>query len=576
MILRGAKHDWTLELPDPAVVEEIRRAARVSATFAGVLASRGLRSAAAAERYLNAADAPLPDPRLLPDAARVVERVRRALSVGERIAVHGHDDADGVTAATIMVEALDQLGASVTSYIPDRKTEGHGLSRAELDRLGADGVGLVITVDSCVSDREFISYGRALGIDTIVTDHHEIPPELPPAVAIVNPKLPDSRFPYRYMAGVGVSLRVSELLLDSLTGDFAPSAEGPSWYGPRWRTEAFALAAIGSIADRVPLTEDNRSIVARGLDAIPQTERTGLRAVLQEAGLWGRSLGPADVGESLGTLLGRAPGDGPGSQQAFDLLAMRQLEAARALARRLLERQARWRAAASEAWRRVRGALDLEGGAPSTVVIMEADVPVGTVGYVTSRLADETGRPVVVITRGDSVCVAEARGPAGFNFVDAFASMRDLFIGYGGHPRAAGFSIGPSDLPRFRERMAEFVRRNPPSPEPRRLDGELRLEDASRELAEELERMQPFGQGNRRPLFLVRGLTAATVARAERLGTRFGTPVRVGDAPVDVVVRLRSGEGTPLVSIIDAIGERGSAQDDGVGTGAPREDGGVR
>ena len=554
MILSGSKYEWELASVEPGLVSDISGAAGVSEPFARVLAARGVGSADEAARYLAASDDPLPDAHLLPDAGRVVERVRSALESGELIAVHGHDDADGVTATTVMLEALDQLGASAVSYIPDRKTEGHGLSRAELDRLHGDGVRLIITVDSCVSDTEFISYGNKLGIDTIVTDHHEIPPELPPAVAIVNPKLPDSPFPYKYMAGVGVALRVADLLLDELRGRFGPAGENVPWYGPRWRQESLALAAVGSIADKVPLTGDNRAIVTQGLAAAPRTDRVGLRAALEEGRLWGRELSPEDVRGSLGRLLGRAPGDSPGTQKALDLLAMRDPDDARALAAFLFERQEKWRGEALAAWKQVRGDFERDGAATSSaVIILEGEAPIGTAGYVTSRLTEETGRPVIMITRRSSEIVAEARGPAGFNFVDAFATMRELFIGYGGHPRAAGFSMVSSQVPRFRERMDDFVRSNPPAPTPRRLDAELRLENATPELGRELERMWPFGQGNRRAAFLARRVTSATVNDVEARGVRFGTPVRIGDTPTDVVFRLRNSEGVALVSILDSI-----------------------
>ena len=554
MILSGSKYDWRLASIEPDLASDISRAVGVSASFARVLAARGVGSADDAARYLAASDDALPDAHLLPDADRVVERVRSALESGELIAVHGHDDADGVTATTVMLEALDQLGASVVSYIPDRKKEGHGLTRAELDRLHGAGVGLIITVDSCVSDREFIGYGNTLGIDTIVTDHHEIPPELPPAVAIVDPKLPDSRFPYRYMAGVGVALRVADLLLDELRGRFGPAGENVPWYGPRWRQEALALAAVGSIADKVPLTGDNRAIVTQGLAAAPGTDRVGLRAALEEGRLWGRELSPEDVRNSLGRLLGRAPGDSPGTQKALDLLAMRDPDDARALAASLFELQERWREEALAAWRKTREDFGRDdASASSSVVIMEVEVPVGVAGYITSRLTEETGRPVIMITRRNSEAMAEARGPVGFNFVDAFATMRELFIGYGGHPRAAGFSMVPSQVPRFRERMNDFVLSNPPAPPPRLLDAELRLEEATPELGLELELMRPFGQGNRRAAFLVRRVTSATINDIEARGVRFGTPVRIGETPTDVVLRLRNSEGVALISIIDSI-----------------------
>ncbi len=554
MILSGSKYKWKLASTEPGLASDISRAAGVSEPFARVLAARGVGSADEAARYLAALDDPLPDAHLLPDAGRVVERVRSALESKELIAVHGHDDADGVTATTVMLEALDQLGASVVSYIPDRKTEGHGLTRAELDRLHGAGVGLIVTVDSCVSDREFISYGNELGIDTIVTDHHEIPPELPPAVAIVDPKLPDSRFPYRFMAGVGVALRVADLLMDDLRGEFGPAGENVPWYGPNWRQESLALVAIGSIADKVPLTGDNRSLVTQGLAAAPGTNRVGLRAALEEGRLWGRELSPEDVRDSLGRLLGRAPGDSPGTQKALDLLAMRDPDDARALVASLFKRQSKWREEAVAAWRKVREEFERDSTAASSpVIVLETEVPIGTAGYVASRLTEQTGRPVIMVGRRDSEVMAEARGPMGFNFVDAFATMRELFIGYGGHPRAAGFSMVPSQMPRFRERMDDFTRSNPPVPDPRRIDAELALEETTPELGRELELMKPFGQGNRRAVLLARRVTSATLSDIEARGVRFGTPVRIGETPTDVVFRLRNSEGVALVSILDTI-----------------------
>ena len=554
MILNGAKYTWRIEAADPELAVRMGEDAGVSSHFASVLLSRGMTDGREAERVLRPEEQSLPDARLLPDADRVVARVMEAISKGELVAVHGHDDADGVTATVIMVEALQQLGASVVSYIPDRKTEGHGFSRAEYERHAAAGVSLVITVDSCVSDREFISFGNGLGVDTIVTDHHEIPPELPPAAAIVNPKLPDSGFPYRYMAGVGVSLRVADLLLDELSGKFGPAAGGPAWFGPRWRDEALALAAIGSIADKVPLTGDNRIIVAQGLVAIPRTARTGLRAALEEGRIWGGDVEQQDVRQSLGALLGRAPGDEPGTQLPLTLLMMQDLERARSLAKTLFAAQGEWKARAADAWRSVRERLESRGSAAEGPVdILEAEVPIGVVGYVTSRLTDETGRPTILITPKRGEVAAEARGPAGFNFVDAFATMRELFIGYGGHPRAAGFSMSPENVDAFRERMLAFAQDNPPAPLPRLVDAELQLSDVTLGLASELERMKPFGQGNRRALLFARGVTGSEAADAEEHGVRFGTPVTFGERPVDVVYGLRESDGVPLVTVKDTI-----------------------
>lgn len=554
MILNGTRREWSHVRPKRGLVDEISDKAGCSGTLAGVLVSRGVGSGSEAIRFLGAASDQLPDAHLLPDADRVVERIQRALDDRELVAVHGHDDPDGVTATVIMVEALRHLGSVPLTYIPDRKTEGHGLSRAELDRLHAAGVTLVVTVDSCVSDREFIAYAKELGIDTIVTDHHEIPAELPPAVAIVNPKLPGSRFPYRYMAGVGVSLRVADLLMEDLGGRYDRTYERAPWCGQRWRDEALALAAIGSVSDRVPLTGDNRAIVTQGLSAIPRTERTGLRTVLESTRLWGEEVEPDDIRELLGPILGRFPGDTPGTQRALELLLTTDEEEARNLAVALIDRQARWKEQALSSWRSVkRGLGDDPAASEASVLVLESTVPIGVMGYVTSRLADEVGKPTVLMAPRNSELSAEARGPAGFNFVDAFASMRELFIGYGGHPRAAGFSMEPGNADAFRRRFVEFAESNPPEPPPRAIDAELPMASVTLELAAELDLIGPFGQANHRPLFLARGVTREQLRDAESRGVRFGTPVPSGGLPADVVYRLRDSEGVALVSFIDFI-----------------------
>ncbi|MFH1501990.1 MAG: DHH family phosphoesterase [Candidatus Eisenbacteria bacterium] len=554
MILRGVERRWELKPVDDALVGEITSGLGVSELLARVLVARGSGSVSDAGDFLAAGDAPLADARLLPDAGLVVARVARALETGEQIAVHGHDDADGVCATIIMVEALEQLGANPLHYVPDRRREGHGLSRGEIDGLASSSVGLVITVDSCVSDRELIAYASELGIDTIVTDHHEIPPTLPDAVAVVNPKLPDSPFPYRYMAGVGVSLRVAELLLDELSGRFRGRSVRP-WSGSRWGDEAFALAAIGSISDKVPLTGENRKIVARGLVATARTERPGLRAMLSESGLWGRELEPSDVRESLGPIFGRVS-DGRGGNEALTALISADEDEARTVARRLAEGRGLWRESANAAWRKASRDLDLaalkEAG---NVVVIEADVPIEVLGYVTNRLADEMGRPAIVIApKGDEV-MGEARGPYGFNLVEAFSTMPELFLGYGGHPRAAGFSAKPDVTRDFKSRMKEYARANPPAPPPRVVDAEFDLARLTPAAATDLERLRPFGFGNGRAVLLARSVTSETVESARSNRIHLGTPSRFGRTPCDVVYRVRPADEIALVHVLETVQE---------------------
>jgi single-stranded-DNA-specific exonuclease len=551
MSLQGAKYLWSHEPADPDLVREIACGAGVSDLLARVLVSRRIGSAEDAVVFLRGGAATLPDAHLLPDASRVVERIGSAISKRQLITVHGHDDADGVCASVVMVEALRQLGASVSCYIPDRRTEGHGLNRAELDRLAGEGVALVVTVDSCVSDRDHIEYAGTLGLDVIVTDHHEIPPALPPAHAIVNPKLPDSRYPYRYMAGVGVALRVAELIRAELPAASPDRADRP-WFGPRWIEEAFALAAVGSIADRVPLTGDNRTIVVDGLKALSRTERPGLRALLEESRLWGIAIEPDDVRESLSPIFGRVS-DGLGGNEAFEILILSDVNEARDRARVLAVDRGRWRESALAAWHGVQSVVGAQVGAGDPVAIVEAAMPVETVGYVTSRLAEENGRPAVVVARRDGTSMAEARGPSGFNLVTAFSAMADLFIGYGGHPRAAGFSIRNENVAEFRRRMLKWVAEHPPRIIERPIDAELPLSGATPTVAHELDALRPYGPSNGPAVLLARGLTAKGVESARGAGVRFATPMARIRSALDLVYRLSHTDETAFVHVLDTV-----------------------
>ncbi len=558
MLIDGARCRWSVEPADPELVREIQRSAGLTEAAAAALVRRGVGTPDEARKLLKPDVRDLPDIRLLPDVDKLVARVELALSRGERMTVHGHDDADGVTASIAMVDALKELGGEVGIYIPDRRTEGHGLNSVELDGLAASGTTLLITVDSCVSEVANIAYAATLGIDVIVTDHHEIPPELPAAVAIINAKLPDSPYPYRYMAGAGLSWRIAGHLLDELAA--RRTATVPPWGGERWADEALALAAIGSIADRVPVTGDNRVLITEGLRVLPDTVRPGLRALLDASNLSGRALDYDDVQENMASIFGRVS-DGRGTNRAYEMLAAEDPEEAGSIAHGLAAERQEWRSSANRAWKIVqRAASELPGDSP--VLIVEAEVPIEVMGSATSRLAEQTGKPCLLVVKKNGEAHAEARGPAGYNFVVAFQSMGDLFLGYGGHPRAAGFSIESSLVGEFRARMEAHATEHPPVPVPRSVDAELAMTDATAKTAAELAALAPFGQGWGRPVLLSRGVTRETLAAAERHGLRFRTPMRVADGPVDIFYRLSVADEVLFAGEIDrAPAGRESADD---------------
>jgi single-stranded-DNA-specific exonuclease len=563
LVLRGLKHEWVLGPTGRDLAGAIESSTGATGALSRVLVARGISSAADAAAFLEAGTAPLADAHLLPDAGPAVERVSAALARREVIAIHGHDDADGICATAVMVDALAQLGANALTYIPDRRTEGHGLNARELERLAEASVGLIITVDSCVSERLLIASALDMGIDTIVTDHHEIPPALPSASAVVNPKLPTSRFPYRYMAGAGVSLRVADLLIEELSSRFGACPDSPPWLGPRRVEEALALAAVGSIADKVPLTGENRAIVVKGLAALPRTERPGLRALLEESKLWGRQLSPDDVQRCLGPIFGRVS-DGRGGNDALDVLLCGDLAEARTKARSLSEARTAWRESAALAWREVsRRVAERPDLVDAPVVVVEAVIPISAMGHVANRLADSTGRPTIVIVRKNGEAVAEARGPLGFNFVPAFEAAADLLSGYGGHPRAAGFSAPSGNVEAFRKRFMEYVSAHPHEPPPRTIDAEIPLGELTPDVALDLERLSPFGLGNGRAVLLARDVSPRSIEQAQASGLHFGVPLDLGARLSDVVYRIRYSDGVAFANFIDTIDDSspGGSQD---------------
>jgi single-stranded-DNA-specific exonuclease len=549
MRYQGERFLWEHDEPDAHVVEAVRAATGATEVLSRVMVSRGIDTGVKAEAFLDPGVHRLPDVHLLPDAEAVVGRVRHALFSEERICVHGHDDADGVTATTVMTEALAQLGMRAATYIPDRRTEGHGLNVSEIDRLADERVRLIITVDSCVSDVDEIDHARSKGIDVVVTDHHEIPPALPRAAGIVNPKLESSSYPYALMAGAGVALRVAELLLDELGGTFASLPATPPWYGPGWRDEALAVATVGTIADKVPLTGDNRSIVASGLAALAKAQRPGLRAILEDAGLTGKTLDVGDVREAIAPLFGRVS-DGSGGNPALDLMLETDDDRALILTARLRAGRDEWKAKAQAAWKAASESLQRADG---PVIVTEVDAPVEVLGYVTSRLADEAGVPAFVLARTASGHMAEARGPEGFDLVAALRSMNGLFDGYGGHPRAAGFTIGSDRLEAFREGLGAYVSEHPPEPSPRRFDAVVGLDAAGLELARDLDRMAPFGQGHWPAALFAPSVTPADLDAARERGVRFLTPPPVTKKPFGMVYRLRESGGAAGLSVVDLV-----------------------
>jgi single-stranded-DNA-specific exonuclease len=467
----------------------------------GLLARRGVTDAAGLEAWFAEPLEGLHDPRLLPDADRLLERVALARDRSERVMVFGDFDADGLDGLAILVLALRRYGLTVEPYVPSRLDEGHGLSLAAVDAAEVAGTTLIITVDTGSSSAVEIAVAAGRGIDVIVTDHHRLPPALPPAVAVVNPHRADSRYPDARLAGSGVAFKVAQLVL----------ADEPG--GPAAALELADLATIGTVADVAPIVGENRAIARLGLERMRRTPRPGIRALLSRARIDPADMDLDTVAFALAPRLNAAGRMGEALEAARLLLAEDPLQAgahADALETANKSRRDLMATAVAEA----RALVEADPDRPATIV--HGPWPVGIVGLVAARLAEDRSRPAIVgADLGDNIR-ASCRSDGSVDLGAALESCADLFTRYGGHAGAAGFELPAGRWPAFVERFEAIAVAAVP-PDPRAvlaIDLALPALGVDYGLYRELAALQPYGPGNPQPLVAVLGLTVTRVRQA--------------------------------------------------------------
>lgn len=474
-----------------------------SALLARVLARRGV-PAAELPAFFGPPAAGLHDPALLPDADRAVARVERAREAGERVLVVGDFDADGLTGLAILVLALRRLGLDVVGHVPSRLADGHGLSARAVDLAGAERRTLLFTVDTGTSSAAEIAAAAAAGIDVIVTDHHRVPEALPPAAAVVNAQRVDAAYPDRRLAGSGIALKVAALLLERLGGVPASATT----------TDLADLAVIGTVADVAPVVGENRAIARLGLERIRTSPRPGIAALLAAARVDPAEVTLETISFALAPRLNAAGRVGEAEDAVALLLAEDApagIDAAAALEAANLARRDATRSALAEA----RAALgDGPGGGPA--ILVRGAWPVGVVGLVAGRLAEEHGRPAVVAAELGSVLRASCRAPDGYDLAATLAACDDLLVRHGGHRGAAGLEVAADRWEDFAARFAGLVGaagRLDPRPE-LILDLALPARAADYRLLELLAPLAPTGPGNPDPRIAVHGLTVTRVRAA--------------------------------------------------------------
>jgi len=501
--------EW-IEPQDVQVPEELEAAIGGHPLVAKTLARRGFTDPEAARAFLDP-DCYVPAPPTdLPNLTKAVERLERAVRQGEMICVWGDFDVDGQTATTILISALRELGAAVTYHIPVRENESHGLNLPVLKQLIAEGVNIVLTCDTGVTAHEAIACAQKRGVDVVVTDHHDLPPILPEAHAVVNPKMLPDGHPLRELPGVGCAYKLAEALY-SFSG-----RQGDA-------LQYLDLVALGVVADVAVQTGDTRYLLQRGLEALRHTGRIGLQVMMEIAEVNADRVTEEHVSFILGPRL-NALGRLADANVAVELLTTHDLGRARILASELEGLNARRKLLTDQVFQGAEAQIErdpslLEHG---VLLLSHPSWPAGVIGIVASRLAERYGRPSVLIAApSGELGRGSARSVEGCNITAAIAAHGELLASFGGHPMAAGLTIDPERIPEFRRALSRTVLEMLGDVEERatlEISGYVSLSDLSLDLVEELERLAPFGPGNPALTLATKGLSLQSYSPVGRNG----------------------------------------------------------
>ena len=481
---------WTVAPLDKAEASRIQAEYRLPPIIAMLLQIRGITTEEEIRDFLYN-DSEIADPMEIKDMDKAAERVRQAIDSGEYICVYGDYDADGVTSTALLLSYLETVGANVTCYIPTRESEGYGMNTAAVESLARQGVKLIVTVDNGVAAREEISRAKELGMDTVVTDHHTPLAELPDAVAVVDPHRADCQSRFKHLSGVGVAFK----LIMALEGEYCDADTLLDNYAD--------IISLGTIGDVVELKGENRVFVKRGMDILSNSDRPGINALLQAAGVGERLLTSVNVAYTLVPRI-NAVGRLGSSENSLKLLLTEDYQEAGAIAEEMnrvnAERKEIENAIISQIDALVREKPELVRG--RVIVIDGEGWRQGVVGIVAARVKEAFGKPAIIISREGDKARGSGRSVEGFPLCDAVAACADVLTHFGGHPMAAGLSLPSENIELFRKRINEFAAGIPKMPYDRfYIDCKLNPATISVEVAEELELLQPYGAGNPTPVF---------------------------------------------------------------------------
>lgn len=521
---------------------------------------RGLDDAAHLREFLGEGE-PLSDPFLLKDMDKAAARITRAVDNMEKIAVYGDYDADGVTSTAMLYSYLETRGADVIFYIPQREGEGYGMNIGAVEYLKEQGVSLIVTVDNGISSVQEVARANELGIDVVVTDHHRPQEILPDAVAVVDAYRPDDTSPYKHFSGVGIAFKLLMALEDG-AGDVEDLLEAYS-----------DLAAIGTIGDIVPLTGENRTLIRAGLERLSQSDRPGVQALLENAGIAGKALTSTNVAFTLVPRI-NATGRMGAPERAVRLLISGYEEEAEVLSEEICADNEERRRVEAEIAEAAFADIEAKGYMKDRVVVVDGENwHHGVIGIVASRVTERCGKPCMIISRGETEAKGSGRSIEGFSLFEAICACGDLLIKFGGHPMAAGITLKPENIEAFRKRINQYAaERFPQMPtQTVTLDCKLNPAALSVSMAQSLTQLEPFGNGNPQPVFGLFNMELSNVTPVgggghlrltlEKNGAvitamRFNTkpeelPYHIGDK-IDLAVQLEAREfrGQPSLTVI--------------------------
>ncbi len=495
--------NWVFKDYSSDAAARISQAMGLSPITAALLVQRGINSVDDARDFLNANLSDLTDARLMQGVDAAVTRLRQALAIREKIVIYGDYDVDGICSIVILLECLEMLGADVDYYVPNRFTEGYSLNNEAIAALAAQGVTVLVTVDCGISSVEEIAYAADLGLDVIVTDHHTLPPDLPPALAIINPKQ-DNELRIAGLAGAGVAFKLASALGESVIA----WPEIHNW---------LELVALATVADQVPLLWENRILVKHGLMVLEKTRRPGLKALMSSTGLEGKPIQSWQVGFILAPRLNSA-GRMESARISVDLLTCKQAALAEKLAERLCRMNDERKIIEEQIYSQAVSQLE-EQGTPHRDGILIASGDYwhrGVIGIVASRLADSYHKPALVITWEGEVGRGSARSAGDIDICSAFRDNRDLLLAYGGHKAAAGMSVSRAKYEALVAALDEHCKddiRLKTGQKFYRADLEVTEEEINAGLQREIDLLRPFGEGNPAPHFVIRGTRMNRIGR---------------------------------------------------------------